>query len=148
MDQPDWSLVQGRPGVLVCLPFAPEAVPLARSIVGEQTGGAAPHLLDDAALLTSELVSNAVLHGDPPLLLAVTAEGDAVTVEVTDASHAMPTLPPVASRPDEARGRGLRIVEYLATAWGVERSETGKTVWFHVTDQRRQRAPQAPTENK
>lgn len=134
------SLIHDRPGRHVGLPFDPRAVSLARSIVGEQIGDAPPELVDDAVLLTSELVSNAVLHGEPPLFLAVRADDDAVTVAVTDASAAEPAPPPVASQPDEARGRGLRIVDYLASAWGVERGDTGKTVWFHVGALRRRRA--------
>ena len=96
-----------------------------------------PSMLDAVELLTSELVTNAVIHaGSEPRLVLVLLP-DRIRVEVHDAD---PTLPaqrePDAARPD---GRGLLLLEQLATSWGVEAADEGKVVWFEVP--RRSTAP-------
>lgn len=87
--------------------------------------------LDDAVLLTSELMSNAVLHARTDVRLTVRSQEDGtLRVEVADEN---PRLPISVAPPDEAQsGRGLWLVETLATAWGVERLPEGKTVWFEL----------------
>ncbi len=89
-----------------------------------------------ALLLASELVSNAVLHGAPPIGLSIQLSpgGDSVRVEVHDGS---PQLPP-ARAPEISQvrehGRGLQIVDTLAAAWGSRPGEAsgGKTSWFRL----------------
>lgn len=84
-------------------------------------------------LLTSEILTNAVVHTRAHRHIALTAEchGDCVRVEVTDPD---PTLPLV--KPGNARrigGHGMRLVDALATAWGIElHPGRGKTVWFET----------------
>ncbi len=86
--------------------------------------------LQDALLLLSELVTNAVHHGAEPLELRVDASDRRIRVEVDDASAAEPVLRPVdAQRPG---GMGMRIVDDVADAWGSSASASGKTVWFEV----------------
>jgi anti-sigma regulatory factor (Ser/Thr protein kinase) len=93
----------------------------------------AASLVDDAALLVSELVTNAVRHSEEPIRvdLAVTRGGDEVVVGAFDCSDRLPQL---SDRiPDDTAGRGLRIVDDLATEWGVREEPNGKTVWARLT---------------
>jgi anti-sigma regulatory factor (Ser/Thr protein kinase) len=99
--------------------------------------GCAEHaldVLDDALLLISELVTNSVLHGGPPILLAIECEGDGLRVRVRDG---VPELPLRQGRGDEAEGgRGMPLVDLISDTWGVEPVVddygTGKEVWFEL----------------
>jgi anti-sigma regulatory factor (Ser/Thr protein kinase) len=88
-------------------------------------------MTDVAELLTSELVTNAMQHATTAAVsLAVDVEGGSVRVEVGDDD---PTpLKRSAGGAEAASGRGLGMVEVLATAWGVTApvDEVGKRVWF------------------
>jgi anti-sigma regulatory factor (Ser/Thr protein kinase) len=90
--------------------------------------------LDDAVLAVSELITNAVLHGDGPVEVRVSHRPGLLRVEVTDDGRAVP-LPRHAGLGDE-RGRGLHIVDAVTSRWGVapKRSGRGKTVWFEVRE--------------
>ncbi|MER6529582.1 ATP-binding protein [Streptomyces sp. NPDC001508] len=95
------------------------------------------HLVEDAAVITSELVTNALLHGSTPTLtLHLAVCGDApdhvVLIAVTD--HAATLPPPEAGVPDSDAsregGRGLLITRYMASCWGtMARPCGGKLVW-------------------
>lgn len=87
-------------------------------------------LVEVTTLLVSELVTNAVLHAgsDVDLRLASTATG--VRVEVADHSAVLPTRRGYG--PDATTGRGLSLVQMLATSWGVQARQPGKVVWFQV----------------
>ncbi len=89
-----------------------------------------PAMLDAVELLTSELVTNAVIHAgsEPRLVLILLPERIRVEVHDTD-----PTLP-TQREPDAASpsGRGLLLLERLAASWGVDAADDGKTVWFEV----------------
>jgi len=89
---------------------------------------------DTAALLTSEVVTNAVLHARTPLGLVVLREKEGIAVEVTDGSRATPQERE--ATPETTNGRGLALLAQLATTWGVEVHRTGKTVRFTVTGDR------------
>ena len=79
-------------------------------------------------LLVSELVTNSVLHGGPPVVVAVDCDGEALQVRVRDGS---PTLPePRDAGQDAEGGRGLELVANLSAAWGVDPEDGGKHVWF------------------
>jgi anti-sigma regulatory factor (Ser/Thr protein kinase) len=88
----------------------------------------------DVALLVSELVTNGVRHANAtpaaPVRIAVQIADDRVRVEVSDRGVGFDhgPLPPDPTRPG---GWGLRLVDELADAWGVERAG-GTTVWFEV----------------
>ena len=86
-------------------------------------------VVDDVALVVTELVTNAVLHGDPPVELDLSASSGRVRGEVTDGST---TLPKYIPNPDERGGFGLRIVDSRTECWGVVPREGGKSVWFEI----------------
>lgn len=88
------------------------------------------HLSEIVRLLTSELVTNALLHAGTNMAIVVRFTDDRIRVEVEDASPAWPTRLSYAE--DAATGRGLTIVEEIASAWGVRRIPGGKAVWFEV----------------
>jgi DNA-binding NarL/FixJ family response regulator len=88
-------------------------------------------LLDTVTLLTSELVTNAIVHAGSEVDVVVRLTGEAARVEVTDRSAAPPE-PRVAGESDSS-GRGLALVEALARRWGTRRlASGGKTVWFEI----------------
>src|SRR4051794_28055356 len=84
-------------------------------------------LVQDAALATSELVTNALLHGKAPVDLRMRIEGPEVMIEVRDEA----TYQPRKLRPgdEDEHGRGLQIVAALAARWGTRPTEHGKAVW-------------------
>ncbi|HYD11069.1 MAG TPA: response regulator [Acidimicrobiales bacterium] len=88
-------------------------------------------LLDDVQLLVSELVTNAVVHAGSEVEIAVRLLADSVRIEVVDTASGAPLRPSAPAAEDES-GRGLLLVETLASAWGVEPLEGGKAVWFEV----------------
>jgi anti-sigma regulatory factor (Ser/Thr protein kinase) len=90
----------------------------------------APDGAEVVELLTSELVTNAVLHARTSITLRVRRNGSAVRVEVVDTSPALPTARLYSE--DAVTGRGLQLVESLARAWGVEPGQGTKTLWFEV----------------
>ncbi|MFC5219879.1 ATP-binding SpoIIE family protein phosphatase [Streptomyces coerulescens] len=90
-------------------------------------------LSDEAVLLASEVVTNALVHGDSDVDVRLRRYPSHVRVEVRD-STPQPAVPVTIPR-DEDRaegGRGLLIVEALAKAWGNSPSGRGKTVWFEM----------------
>ena len=87
--------------------------------------------LDVVALLTSELVTNAIRHGEPPVRLRAEHDDSAVTVCVEDANGSAPVAV-TGGAWDASGGRGLHLVESLADCWGVARDGAGKQVWFRV----------------
>ncbi|MFD8385203.1 ATP-binding protein [Streptomyces sp. NPDC059679] len=88
-----------------------------------------PHLVNDAMLITSELVSNTINHArGSSIRFTVTRIGECrVRIAVVDKSHAKPVLRTTTS--SEERGRGLAIVDALAVKWGVDPLPWGKRVW-------------------
>lgn len=89
---------------------------------------------DVAALLVSEVVTNAVLHSDsgaPGGTVTVTVSGTCggLRVEVGDAGSDRST-PSVRKKPNTCSGHGLLLVDSLADDWGYARSAAGTTVWF------------------
>jgi anti-sigma regulatory factor (Ser/Thr protein kinase) len=86
---------------------------------------------DVAELLTSEVVTNAVIHGRSAVRLSVRASPCRVRVDVGDDNSRRPVL--VRADAGALDGRGLAIVDLLASAWGVDDSGIGKAVWFEVT---------------
>ncbi|GGY14754.1 PAS domain S-box protein [Streptomyces anandii] len=83
---------------------------------------------DDAQLLLSEILTNAVQHAQGPIALRLCRTATDLTVEVGDRSPHLPQ-PRVAAE-DEESGRGLFLVRALAGSWGVRPTDEGKTTWF------------------
>jgi anti-sigma regulatory factor (Ser/Thr protein kinase) len=79
-------------------------------------------------LLTSELVTNAILHARTPLVLGVARSGDRIVVCVEDRDLVRPEQQPYSD--DRIDGRGIVILEALADRWGIATHERGKAVWF------------------
>lgn len=88
-------------------------------------------LIRHAELVASELVTNAVRHGAPPLGLAVVAVGSGIRIEVRDASP-LPPVPLTVAHPAADGGRGLGIVDAVSARWGHYREGAGKCVWSEL----------------
>ncbi|MFF3904632.1 ATP-binding protein [Streptomyces sp. NPDC001848] len=84
-----------------------------------------------AELLTSELVTNALIHTDRDAVLTATLSSRGLHVEVRDFAGRRPRLR-VPSTDDGTHGRGLILVQSLADAWGVRAHGVGKAVWFDL----------------
>ena len=87
-------------------------------------------LVELAVLLVSELVTNSVLHGGPPVVVAVDCDEATLQVRVRDGSPMLPA-PRDAASGDE-NGRGLALVAEMSADWGVDTEEDGKHVWFVI----------------
>ena len=85
-------------------------------------------LKERAALVLSELATNALLHAGAPFVLTVRYDEKSVRIEVEDASAQMPLMAPGST----LSGRGLYIVAALSDAWGAERRGEGKVVWAEL----------------
>ncbi|MEU1401028.1 ATP-binding protein [Streptomyces sp. NPDC005728] len=84
-----------------------------------------------AELLTSELVTNALVHTDDDAVLTAVVSPRGLRVEVRDFVARRPRLnAPEAS--EDTHGRGLVLVQSLADAWGVRPHGVGKSVWFEL----------------
>jgi anti-sigma regulatory factor (Ser/Thr protein kinase) len=88
---------------------------------------------DTAALLVTELVSNAVVHTIGPSLWLTVEEtsSDVLHVTVRDGSKVIPRAPGAPDL-DQLGGRGLFLVDALSSRWGWEPLDTGKRVWFEL----------------
>src|SRR5437868_10585819 len=84
-------------------------------------------LADDVLLVISELVTNAVVHAAPPILLSLHLYGQALRGEVSD--HCCTKPLPLTVDFDQERGRGLAIVSAYTYRWGVDPLPDGKSVW-------------------
>jgi PAS domain S-box-containing protein len=83
---------------------------------------------EDALLLLSETLTNAVQHAEGPLTVRLHRTATDLTVEVDDRSPHLPQ--PRLAGEDEESGRGLCLVRALAADWGVRPTDAGKTTWF------------------
>ena len=91
----------------------------------------ADEVVETVELLTSEVITNALVHADSAPELAVRVRREVVRVEVVDVSPVVPIRRSIET--DALSGRGIAIVESLASQWGVtDLSAQGKTVWFEV----------------
>lgn len=94
-------------------------------------------LADTAELLTSELVTNALQHTAGGAVLTATFSADTgprLRVEVRDSLARRPRLCTADAASDHATsGRGLLLVQALADSWGVRTGDSGKVVWFELT---------------
>uniref|UniRef100_UPI003593DF8D PAS domain S-box protein n=2 Tax=Streptomyces phaeochromogenes TaxID=1923 RepID=UPI003593DF8D len=111
------------------LPAVPESVPEGRAFLTKAlTSWDCTTTADDARLLLSEILTNAVQHAQGPLGLHLCRTATELTVEVSDHSPHLPQ--PRLAAEDEESGRGLILVRALADTWGVRPTDEGKTTWF------------------
>jgi anti-sigma regulatory factor (Ser/Thr protein kinase) len=90
-----------------------------------------PGVIDQARLLTSELVTNAIRHAATDSRVTVTCDGRRVRVEVEDGGRGCAVLQPASL--DAPGGRGLQIVDTVAERWGDRpASPGGYVVWFEL----------------
>ncbi|MEO6203832.1 MAG: ATP-binding protein [Mycobacteriales bacterium] len=89
-------------------------------------GGCAT-LVDEVSLVVSELVTNAVRHAVPPLVLEIEMSDDEVLVAVDDGSPGRPVL--TYAPADAEGGRGLQLVDQVSMETGIRPQPPGKTVW-------------------
>ncbi|MFW6695795.1 SpoIIE family protein phosphatase [Streptomyces sp. MAR4 CNX-425] len=110
------------------LDLSPTAPRTARSLVRRQlaTWGL-DDLVETTELLASEVVTNAVRYGAPPVVLRLLRLGN-LRCEVSDRGRMLPHLQ--LADPGDEGGRGIHIVSLLSRAWGTDRTDRGKTIWW------------------
>jgi hypothetical protein len=86
-------------------------------------------LTPEASLIVTELSTNAVLHGKGDLVLTLTCRPGSVRIDIEDESDVYPER---AWRPGAVDGRGLILVDAVASRWGVTGADTGKVVWAEL----------------
>ncbi|MEU8653763.1 ATP-binding protein [Streptomyces sp. NPDC048737] len=118
----------------VQLPSRPESAATARrltQVIVLRRWQLTPKMTEDAVLLVSELVGNAVRHtGARVFGLRLRRRRGWIRVEVRDPSRGLPCLMPVQEL--DVSGRGLFLVDKLSDRWGVDLLPRGKTTWFEM----------------
>jgi serine phosphatase RsbU (regulator of sigma subunit)/anti-sigma regulatory factor (Ser/Thr protein kinase) len=133
--------VKGRRDLAATAAYEPEpaAAAAARRFVREtlrswQVPDRSGRLVDDAVLLTSELVTNAVVHAGTLLQVSCRLDRGEIEVAVRD-RHPSRTIgdePGQADNAERTSGRGLMLPAALASSWGVSYARTAKAVWFRL----------------
>jgi serine phosphatase RsbU (regulator of sigma subunit)/anti-sigma regulatory factor (Ser/Thr protein kinase) len=117
-------------------PPEPTAVAAARRFIRETLESwqlpCRDDLVSDAVLLTSELVTNAVVHAGTAVQVACRLHGADVEVSVLDRHPARMIPDPQTGSADRASGRGLLLPRALSSSWGVTYAAAGKVVWFRL----------------
>lgn len=109
----------------------PQSVAAARRFVTQvlESWGR-PDLLADAALVTSELATNAVRHAASPFRTDVDRDGAGVRISVTDLAPGQVVA--TAADFDDLNGRGVAIVQALSSRWGCDPAPGGKVLWAEL----------------
>ena len=107
-----------------------ESTPVARHWIAAHLRELPADVSSCAALLTSELVTNAVLHAATPMCVTLHILPDRIRVDVADGSSSFPAIKDYGR--DAATGRGLTLFNTLASDWGVQAVDGGKIVWFEL----------------
>jgi serine/threonine-protein kinase RsbW len=114
-------------GETIRLPAEARAAQVARATLEPYLAAVDPDRRGDARLLVTELVTNAIRHGRPPVSLTIEQEGSCLRVDVEDAGAGRPLRRP---EPGADGGWGLLLVESSADRWGVADGST--RVWFEI----------------
>ena len=116
------------------LPGDPSAARLARKFVSSvlHAWSVDEDVVDNAELCVSELVTNAVIHSGTTSTVTVQADREYVLVLVQDRGGRGAVRRPEELDPESVSGRGLTLVDALASAWSAEHSTDGTTVWFEL----------------
>lgn len=124
------------------LPPTPQAPAEARRRVAKMCHGLSTPMVDTAQLLVSELVTNAFTHARGDIGLRISRRDGGLRVAVSDLSPRPSRLVPDA-QPDDESGRGLFLLDALATTWGSapHTGGAGKTVWFELSQPHPARQP-------
>jgi anti-sigma regulatory factor (Ser/Thr protein kinase) len=111
------------------IPAEPRAVADARGFVAGalRSRGTDEAVVQRAVLLTSELVTNAVLYGRPPIRLRLRHTARHAIIEVYDGTAVLPRR--LRPTPEDEHGRGIQLVASLAERWGTRPLPHGKSVW-------------------
>lgn len=112
-----------------------EAVPKARRFVASSLVGEPDEMMADIQLVVTELVTNAMLHGEPPVTVRLALYDASIRVEVQDAGRDVPVVVPASPAPSlgSMTGRGLALVAGLASSWGVDAGRSrGKVIWAEI----------------
>jgi len=128
---------QGRPAATrtgLRMASTPEAPALARSLVDEscERWQVSPDVTEALRLISTELVTNVVLHAGTPMQLILRRTRRHIHVAVIDEEPRLAERRPPAS-PQSPNGRGLIFVEAFSAAWGCTPTATGKSTWATVT---------------
>ena len=116
------------------LPDDVRAPGTARRKLAENMQPLAAAARDDLDVLVSEVVTNAVVHGRPDVTLHLLAISGLVRVEVYDCGDAFSVVRAPSVPINQSSGRGLAIVDSLATRWGIAATHArGKSVWFELS---------------
>jgi serine phosphatase RsbU (regulator of sigma subunit)/anti-sigma regulatory factor (Ser/Thr protein kinase) len=133
--------VKGRRDLAATAAYEPEpaAAAAARRFVRDtlrswRVADHADRLVDDAVLLTSELVTNAIVHAGTQLQVSCHLDGNEIEVAVRDRhpSRTIGDKPAAADNAERTSGRGLMLPAALASSWGVSYARTAKAVWFRL----------------
>lgn len=131
----------------VLLPWAPASVAIARQRLAADLSAAGifEAAVGDAVLVVSELLSNAIRHARPlpgaNVQVAWALGNDSIEVAVSDGGAA--TFPTRTHASVSAiGGRGLDIVEYMASRWGIRSDDSGQTVWAVLVTPAAEQQPQ------
>ena len=109
----------------------PESCAMARHAVRDLCADTAlAKLSDDAELIASEIVTNAISHAATLITMVAVLRGRELVVTVSDDAPGLPGQP--SANGDRENGRGMLVVDAVEGAWGVTRREFGKTVWFRL----------------
>ncbi|WP_084337273.1 ATP-binding protein [Actinomadura oligospora] len=126
-----------RASSAVLLPHAPSSVAVARRRLGSElaASGVDPSVVDDASVIVSELISNALRHARPlpsgQVRVSWIRRGDLIEIAVSDGGATTePRRGP--GTLSSLGGRGLGIVETLAEGWGVRHEDGATTVWARL----------------
>ena len=133
------AIAPPRNDVVVAFPVTPHAPSAARRVLVSE--GLDPDLDHTVCLLVSEIVTNCVRHSglgdDDKIVLAARLTPDHARIEIRDNGPGFD--PDVRHR---ASGFGLRMLDMLASRWGVDSDDRGTRVWFEI-DRRRRRFQRA-----
>jgi len=108
----------------------PESVRISRELVRSTLHSVDTDLVEVAAILTDEMVANAVKHGRPPISLAIENDNEGIVISVADSGPEFPVVRTVSRTAED--GRGLMIIDILSDEWGVVPLYQGKQVWFRL----------------
>lgn len=112
--------------ITVQLPFVREAARTARRMMGTylRSAGVDQHLVDDASLVVSELMTNGIQHGLPSTSGQIEVSWrlleDRLEITVLDQGEVISPVRPTQARADSDHGRGLSMIEHLCSRWWVE----------------------------